>query len=66
MTLTAYVVRYGVTILCHKFISEMDFQLNGRIQTTFSTFSTMNKILICLLNGSSLQQAMGWGSSDGT
>jgi hypothetical protein len=37
----------------------MAVQLNTRIERNLPTLSTMNKILVPLLNGTSLQQAMG-------
>jgi hypothetical protein len=36
----------------------MAVQLNKKVETNLST-STMNKILVSLLNGTSLKQAMG-------
>jgi hypothetical protein len=34
-------------------------QLTARVETILSTSSTMNKILVFLLNGTSSQQVMG-------
>jgi hypothetical protein len=37
----------------------MAVQLNRRVEKLLSVSSTMNKILVSLLNGTSLQQGMG-------